>query len=113
MVILVVGEVYGAAALLFAGGDDRLVHVMAVETLSAVLGDERGMDVHHTPLILWRNEIELEKSGHQYEVDARASKVTSNSAAEFFIAIEIFPSNHASGYEPLSGSNEAVGLRTR
>lgn len=68
VVVLVVGEVDGAAADFDAASNDGIVNVMTVEALAAEGGDESGVDVHHPVEEVVRDPDETEKAGKCHEI---------------------------------------------
>ena len=78
MVVLVVGDDYGAAGLGLVGGEDELVDVMAVHAGTAVLGQQAGVDVEDAAAVALREEVTSQEAGAE---DDRPGRTTSVMAA--------------------------------
>jgi len=110
VVVLVVGEVDGAAADLDAHFQGGLVDAVAVVALAAEGRDQRWVNVHHPVLEVGRDRQQLQEAGQTDQVGLHLADGVKQRPAELLPRSTLLAIDHARWDARLAGPLQAMGL---
>ena len=108
LVVVLVHEVDGDAALSLARRDDRLMHALAVHAFTAILRQQGGVDVHDAP------REGLHHGGGDQAQEARQDDEVHPKALQFVqhgAILELCPVEEVAGEAEVPGALHDAGIR--
>jgi hypothetical protein len=110
MIVLIIREMNGAAADLYAVSQGRLMHVMAVVSFPTEGRDQRRMDIHHPAIKVIGDAKELKKPGQADQIDTRMTAALEYVLAEIFARGVIGSLNHGRWHAGALGTHQSEGI---
>ena len=104
MIVLVVGEVDGAAGYLGAGGEHGFMHALAIKSLAAKCRDQGRMDIHDPAQKIIGDGQKLQKACHAHEIGIRLPAQIEDAAAELGRTSGLLAIDHSARNAGLPGT---------